>query len=134
MAARLGEFPRCAESMREGRLSLDQVGVIAARAGRGIRCPLRATGAQRLSQPTAHRGQAGTATRNPILGPNRKPSITKSTDDEFTCWRIKLPHADAAKFDAALQSHHEALIAEWKRDHDNAHPRIRPQPPDPGHR
>ena len=28
-------------------------------------------------------------------------------------------HTDAAKFDAALQSHHDALIAEWKHDHDN---------------
>ena len=38
VAHRLGEFPRCAAGMREGRLSLDQVGVIAGRAGgRGIR-------------------------------------------------------------------------------------------------
>ena len=37
IASRLTEFPRCAQGMREGRLSLDQVGVIAARAGRGVR-------------------------------------------------------------------------------------------------
>src|ERR1700710_545216 len=30
VADRLGEFPQCAAGMREGRLSLDQVGVIAA--------------------------------------------------------------------------------------------------------
>src|SRR6516164_4955056 len=35
IASRLTEFPRCAQGMREGRLSLDQVGVIAARAGQG---------------------------------------------------------------------------------------------------
>ncbi|HEX5254868.1 MAG TPA: DUF222 domain-containing protein, partial [Mycobacterium sp.] len=35
VARRLQEFPRCAAGMREGRLSLDQVGVIAARAGKG---------------------------------------------------------------------------------------------------
>src|ERR1700736_2644917 len=35
VAHRLEEFPRCAHGMREGRLSLDQVGVIAARAGEG---------------------------------------------------------------------------------------------------
>src|SRR5689334_4663651 len=35
VASRLHEFPRCAEGIREGRLSLDQVGVIAARAGEG---------------------------------------------------------------------------------------------------
>src|SRR5262245_39605974 len=32
VAHRLGVFPRCAAGMREGRLSLDQVGVIAGRA------------------------------------------------------------------------------------------------------
>jgi hypothetical protein len=35
IAGRLEEFPRCAAGLREGRLSLDQVGVIAARAGAG---------------------------------------------------------------------------------------------------
>ena len=35
VAHRLEAFPRCAQGMREGRLSLDQVGVIAARAGEG---------------------------------------------------------------------------------------------------
>lgn len=35
VAHRLEEFPRCAQGLREGRLSLDQVGVIAARAGEG---------------------------------------------------------------------------------------------------
>ncbi|HEX5252795.1 MAG TPA: DUF222 domain-containing protein, partial [Mycobacterium sp.] len=35
VARRLEAFPRCALGMREGRLSLDQVGVIAARAGEG---------------------------------------------------------------------------------------------------
>ena len=32
---------------------------------------------------------------------------------------------EAAKFDAALASHRDALVAEWKRDHDDATPRIR---------
>jgi hypothetical protein len=35
VAHRLEEFPLCAQGMREGRLSLDQVGVIAAQAGEG---------------------------------------------------------------------------------------------------
>src|SRR3979411_1006689 len=35
IARRLEALPRCAQGMREGRLSLDQVGVIAARAGEG---------------------------------------------------------------------------------------------------
>src|SRR5437660_12698446 len=33
IASRLKEFPRCVQAMREGRLSVDQVGVVAARAG-----------------------------------------------------------------------------------------------------
>jgi len=35
IAGRLSEFPRCAQGMRQGWLSADQVGVIAARAGAG---------------------------------------------------------------------------------------------------
>src|SRR6202035_5997091 len=35
VARRWEEFPRCAQGMREGRLSLDQLGVIAAGAGEG---------------------------------------------------------------------------------------------------
>ncbi len=35
VARRLQEFPRCTEALREGRLSLDQVGVIAERAAEG---------------------------------------------------------------------------------------------------
>ena len=34
IAERLDEFPRCVQGLREGRLSLDQVGVIAERAVR----------------------------------------------------------------------------------------------------
>ncbi|WP_142282245.1 DUF222 domain-containing protein, partial [Mycobacterium sp. IEC1808] len=35
VAGRVQEFPRCTAALRQGRLSLDQVGVIAARAGEG---------------------------------------------------------------------------------------------------
>ncbi len=51
----------------------------------------------------------------PTPGPNRSRSITKTGDEQFTCWRITLPHDEAATFDAALTSHREALIAEWKQ-------------------
>lgn len=102
-------------------MSLDQVGVIAGRAGEGS---------------DAHYAQlAGVATVNqlrtalkleprpepePDFRPDPRPSITRSADEQFSCWRIKLPHVEAAKFDAALQSHLDALIAEYKRDHDNS--------------
>lgn len=49
--------------------------------------------------------------------PEPPPSITKTSGDQHTTFRIRLPHAEAATVDAALQSHHDALIAQWKRDH-----------------
>jgi hypothetical protein len=116
IAGRLEEFPRCAQDMREGRLSLDQVGVIAARAGEGSDEHY----AQLARSATVT--QLRTAVRleprpEPQPGPEPERSITKTSSEEFTCWRIKLPHLDAAKFDAALASHRDALMAEWKRDH-----------------
>ncbi|OCB14984.1 HNH endonuclease signature motif containing protein, partial [Mycobacterium intracellulare] len=119
IAGRLTEFPRCAAGMREGRLSADQVGVIAARAGQGS----DAHYAQLAAVATVN--QLRTAVKleprpqpepRPDPGPER--SITTTTDEAGSCYRIKLPHHDAAKFDAALASHRDALIAEWKRDHD----------------
>ncbi|ORV41261.1 hypothetical protein AWC02_17760 [Mycolicibacter engbaekii] len=132
VAHRLAEFPRCAQGMREGRLSLDQVGVIAGRAADGS---------------DEHYAQlAGVATVNqlrtaikleprPETEPEPRPepvrSITKSTDEQGTCWRIKLDHLDAAKFDAALRSHLDALMAQWKRDHDGAGRAAEQAPPLP---
>jgi len=131
VASRLEEFPRCAQGMREGRLSLDQVGVIAARAGEGsdehyaelARC--------------ATVNQLRTAVKlEPRPEPDPRPephsSITKSCDEEFTSWRIKLPHLEAAKFDAALASHRDALVNEWKLDRENHGRASDNAPPLPG--
>ncbi|ORW48547.1 HNH endonuclease signature motif containing protein, partial [Mycobacterium parmense] len=116
IARRVGEFPRCAAGLREGRLSLDQVGVIAARAGEGSDAHY-----ERLAR-VATVNQLRTALKleprpDPDAGPQPQASITKTCDEEFSCWRIRLPHLDAARFDAALASHRDALIAEWKHDH-----------------
>jgi hypothetical protein len=118
VARRLEEFPRCAAGMREGRLSLDQVGVIAARAGEGSDEHYAALAA------VATVNQLRTAVKlepRPEPKPDHRPeperSITKTTNDDGSCYRITLPHHDAAKFDAALASHRDALIAEWKHDH-----------------
>ncbi|SPM30372.1 hypothetical protein I546_2872 [Mycobacterium terramassiliense] len=56
--------------------------------------------------------------RAPKPDPRPEPerSITKTSDEQGTCWRIRLPHPEAAKFDAALASHRDALITEWKHD------------------
>lgn len=134
VARRLGEFPRCAAGMREGRLSLDQVGVIAARAAQGSDAHYAA-----LAE-VATVNQLRTAVKleprpepEPESDPRPEPtaSITKTSDEQFTCWRITLPHLDAATFDAALQSHQDALIAQWKRDHDDDRPSHN-RPPLPG--
>ncbi|BBY24937.1 hypothetical protein MSTO_51420 [Mycobacterium stomatepiae] len=102
--------------MKEGRLSLDQVGVIAARASDGSDEHYAALAS------IATVSQLRTAvTLEPHPEPARprpQASITQTSDEELTCWRIKLAHPDAATFDAALASHRDALIAEWKHDHD----------------
>src|SRR6201991_2725841 len=104
--------------MREGRLSLEQVGVIAARAGEGSDEHYAALAS------VATVNQLRTAVKleprpEPDAHAEPQPSITKTSSEEFSCWRIRLPHLDAAKFDAALASHRDALIAEWKRDHED---------------
>ncbi|ETZ99824.1 hypothetical protein I545_1599 [Mycobacterium kansasii 662] len=128
IAGRLQEFPRCAAGMREGRLSLDQIGVIAARAGQGSDEHY----AQLAQVATVN--QLRTAVKleprpEPDLRPQPQPSITKTSDEQFSCWRITLPHPDAAKFDAALASHRDALIAEWKHDHGTGHGAADQRPP-----
>ncbi len=131
VARRLEAFPRCAQGMREGRLSLDQVGVIAARAGEGSDEHY----AQLARCATVN--QLRTAVKlEPRPEPDSRPepqrSITKTSNEEFSCWRIKLPHPDAAKFDAALASHRDALIIEWKQDHGDGERASDIAPPLPG--
>ena len=127
VAQRLEQFPRCAEGMREGRFSLDQVGVIAERAADGS------------DEHYAQLAAVATVTqlRNAIkLEPRPQPdprpepqrSITKTEAHEFTTWRITLPRLEAATFDAALQSHQDALVADWTRDHADAADQAPPFP------
>ncbi|HTY31852.1 DUF222 domain-containing protein, partial [Mycobacterium sp.] len=129
IAHRRAEFPRCAAGMREGRLSLDQVGVIAARAGAGSDEHY----AQLARVATVN--QLRTAVKleprpDPEPRPQPEPSLTKTTNEQGSCYRITLDHLGAAKFDAALASHREALIAEWK--HDRANGAAEVAPPLPG--
>src|SRR5690349_12356736 len=98
VAQRLQEFPRCATGMREGRLSLDQVGVIAARAGQGSDEHYAALAA------VATVNQLRTAVKleprpDPAPAPPPQPSITTTSDTDTTCWRIRLPHLDSATFE-----------------------------------
>jgi Domain of unknown function (DUF222)/HNH endonuclease len=128
VAGRVQEFPRCVQGMREGRLSLDQVGVIAARAADGSDEHY----AQLAS--VASVSQLRTAVKleprpDPDPRPEPQPAVTKTSDDHFTTWRIRLPHLEAAKFEAGLQSHRDALMAEWKRDHGDLESDQRPPLP-----
>ncbi|HTZ14818.1 MAG TPA: DUF222 domain-containing protein, partial [Mycobacterium sp.] len=116
IAGRLAEFPRCAAGMREGRLSADQVGVIAARAGAGSDEHYAQLAA--CATVTQLRTAVNCEPRpepEPLPEPER--SFTKTSTEAGSCYRIRLGHLDAAKFDAALASHGDALIAEWKLDH-----------------
>lgn len=123
VARRVESFPRCAQGMREGRLSLDQVAVIAARGGDGSDDHY----AQLAEVATV--SQLRTAVRleprpDPGPRPDRQPTISKTSDDGFDFWRITLPHNESAILEAALQSHRDALIAEWRQDRDDERPPI----------
>lgn len=120
VAHRVDEFPRCTEGLREGRLSLDQVGAIAEGAADGS----DAHYAQLAQSATVTQLRMAVSLEpkpDPTPPPEPKRSITKCTSgrgDDYTTWKITLPKLDAAKFDAALDAHREALIADWQRDQD----------------
>ncbi|MCF6385612.1 HNH endonuclease [Mycobacterium sp. MBM] len=125
VAHRIDELPHCVAGLREGRVSLDQVGVIAERGGPG--CDEHYAELVQVATVT----QLRTAVKQePRPEPDAKPEptrrITKSEGVDSTTWRITLPKVEAAKFEAGLGSHRDALIADWKRDHD-PHDAIDPQ-------
>jgi len=128
VAHRIEEFPKCAAGMREGRFSLDQVGVIAEKAADGS----DAHYAQLAESATV--SQLHTALKleprpDPEPRPEPKRSISKTGDEQSTTYRITLPHDEAAIVDAALDSHRDALITAWKRDHaDGASEQAPPMP------
>ncbi len=125
VADRLAEFPRCAQSMREGRLSLDQVGVIAARAGQGsdehyVQLAQVATVTQLRTAVKLEPRPVPDAEPDPELEPQPESSFTASPTESGCCYRITLSHLDAAKFDAAVAAHRDALINHWKLDNDTS--------------
>ena len=116
IAHRIAEFPRCVAGLREGRLSVDQVGVIAERAttGSDAHYVVLAESAMVTQLRTAIK-LAPRPEPDPTPQPDR--SISKSSDDTHTTYKIRLPHAEAATVEAALASHTDALVADWKREH-----------------
>jgi hypothetical protein len=133
IASRLEEFPRCAEGLREGRLSLDQVGVIAARASDGSdEHYAQLAGVATVAQ--LRKAVSLEPRPDPEPCPEPQRSITSTTDEAGSWYRIRLPREDAAMFDAALASHRDALIAEYHDDHGDGKgdPELRPPFPSTG--
>ncbi len=104
VARRLPEFPRCARGMREGRLSLDQVGGDRGRA-EGLDAhyaqlagalPRRISCGPRLLEP---RPEPETGFSAGTAAPITRALMSSSVVGESSL------HVEAAKFDAALQSH-----------------------------
>jgi len=116
VAERLEDFPRCTDALREGRLSLDQVGVIAERAADGSDAHYAALAS--VATVTQLR-TAITLEPRPDAKPSWEPdrSITKTETATHTTWRIRLPKVEAAKVEAGLASHRDGLITEWKTAH-----------------
>lgn len=116
VARRLEAFPLLAAAMRQGQLSLDQVGVIAAGAADGS----DAHYAKLASAATVN--QLRTAVKlepRPDPDPTPQPErfLRRTVGDGHTTWRIRLPRVEAARLEAALQSHRDGLIADWTRDY-----------------
>jgi hypothetical protein len=138
VARRLDEFPLCADGLREGRLSLDQVGVIAEHAADGsdahyAELAAVATVAQlRTAVKLEPRPEPEPpADPEPEAEPEPKRSFRKEVHDDYTTYQIVLPRLEAAKLDAGMQSHHDAQIAAWKRDHEDAESVSEQAPPFP---
>ena len=98
-------------------MSVDQVGVIAARAADGSDEHYAELAS--VASVSQLRTAVKLEPRPPKPGPQPDPprSIHKSLGEDSTSWRITLPHDEAATFDAALQSHRDALVADYKDDH-----------------
>ncbi|MCV7278315.1 DUF222 domain-containing protein [Mycolicibacterium flavescens] len=115
-AQRYDEFPRCTTALCEGRLSLDQVGVIAAHAGAGSDDHY----AELASVATVRQLRKAISVEikpEPDKEPQEQYSFSKTVGEHTTTYRITVPNVEAAKVDAALGSYREALINDYRRDH-----------------
>ena len=137
IAHRLPEFPRCVAGMREGRFSLDQIGVIANKAADGsdahyaqlaevatvsqLRTAINLEPRPESQPEPASESESRGESRGESQQESRR-SITKTSDEHSCTWHITLPHTEAAVFDAALQSHLDGLVAEWRRVHEDGAP------------
>ncbi|WP_283632235.1 DUF222 domain-containing protein, partial [Mycolicibacterium poriferae] len=119
VAARGEQFPRCVAGLREGRLSLDQVGVLAERAADGSDDHYVELAS--VATVTQLRKAVGLEPR-PDVSPKPQPerAISRTDHGESVTYRITVSKIEAAKVDAALAGKRDGLIADWKRDRDGA--------------
>ena len=117
VAARGEQFPRCVAGLREGWLSLDQVGVLAERAADGSDDHYVELAS--VATVTQLRKAVGLEPR-PDVSPKPQPerAISRTDHGESVTYRITVSKIEAAKVDAALAGKRDGLIADWKRDHD----------------
>ena len=131
VARRLEAFPLCAQGMGEGRLSLDQVGVIAARAGEGS----DAHYAQLASVATVN--QLRTAVKleprpEPEPGPNRSPRSPRPPTNSSPVGGSTLGIWTRRSSTLRWRPIGDALITEWKHDRANSESGADNAPPLPG--
>ncbi|QFS92357.1 hypothetical protein FIV07_16460 [Mycobacterium sp. THAF192] len=117
VAARGEQFPRCVAGLREGRLSLDQVGVLAERAADGSDDHYVELAS--VATVTQLRKAVGLEPR-PDVSPKPQPerAISRTDHGESVTYRVTVSKIEAAKVDAALAGKRDGLIADWKRDRD----------------
>ncbi|GAA1670587.1 hypothetical protein MMUR_47040 [Mycolicibacterium murale] len=128
VAERAEQFPQCVAGMREGWLSVDQLGAVVDGAADGsdahyAQFARYATVTQirkavRLEPPPAPQPAPKPEVEpEPIPEPEAPRSITTTHGPHSTTWHITLPTIEAAEFQAGLQSHQDKVVADWKRAH-----------------
>ena len=108
--------------MREGRLSLDQVGVIAEKAGEGSDEHYVTLAEVATVNQLRTALKAGTTPRTRTRTRARQPerSITKTSDEQGSYLEDQTcPMWMRRRSTRPWPSHQDALITEWKRDHED---------------
>jgi len=122
IARRMDELPETTGLLREGRLSEDQVAVIARKAPEGTDSHYAGL-APRCTVSQLRR--ALRAAPKPTAPDPAPPSVPENEvsafwdDDGWIC-RARLSKVDGAIAEAALRSHLDALVSEWKRAKEEA--------------
>jgi len=122
IARRVDELPETTGLLREGRLSEDQAAVIAKQAPAGT--DAHYAGLARLSTVAQLQRALRVAPKpepepSPPVVPENEVSSFWTEDDDWLC-RARLSKVDGAIAEAALRSHLDALVNEWKRAKEHA--------------